>query len=165
MPGSPDGLDRVGSIPEVRVVILAAAGKVFSSGHDLGEMTGREIEDYRGIFDLCVSMMVKIQSIPQPVIAQVQGTATAAGLNTPLMRDAMRWLEGGNSTAPSTCCGVRIGLRALRCALLRGALFRPLEAIRLRQGERRGLPAFGARFQLRDPCQARRARYGRMRKL
>jgi enoyl-CoA hydratase/carnithine racemase len=72
-------LDGIASTPEVRVVILQAAGKVFSSGHDLGEMTGRGIEDYRRTFDLCTELMTKIQSIPQPVIAQVQGMATAAG--------------------------------------------------------------------------------------
>jgi enoyl-CoA hydratase/carnithine racemase len=72
-------LDEVASKSEVRAVILQAAGKVFSSGHDLGEMTGRGLDDYRDIFDLCTVLMTKIQSIPQPVIAQVQGMATAAG--------------------------------------------------------------------------------------
>ena len=64
---------------EVRAVILAAAGKVFSSGHDLNELVGGTIADYRRIFDVCTQLMAKIQSIPQPVIAQVQGIATAAG--------------------------------------------------------------------------------------
>ncbi len=73
-------LDGIALKPEVRVVfILAAEGRAFSSGHDLGEMTGRGIEDYRRIFDVCTELMTKIQSIPQPVIAEVQGIATAAG--------------------------------------------------------------------------------------
>ena len=62
-----------------RTIILAASGKVFSSGHDLSEMVGRTVSDYRRLFDVCTELMAKIQSIPQPVIAQVQGVATAAG--------------------------------------------------------------------------------------
>src|SRR5579863_1148362 len=62
-----------------RAVILAAAGKVFCSGHDLSEMTGRDLAEYRQIFDVCSELMLKIQAIPQPVIAEVQGVATAAG--------------------------------------------------------------------------------------
>src|SRR5580658_6062457 len=74
-----DCLEGIAAHDKVRAVILQAAGKVFSSGHDLGEMTGRDVEDYRHIFDICTVLMTKIQSIPQPVIAQVQGVATAAG--------------------------------------------------------------------------------------
>src|SRR5579871_978097 len=70
-----DALDEVGRHPQVRAVILAAAGTVYSSGHDLSEMTGRTIADYREIFDVCTQLMTKVQSIPQPVIAEVQGVA------------------------------------------------------------------------------------------
>src|SRR4029077_6895708 len=72
-------LAETGRRREVRAVILRAAGKVFSSGHDLSEMTGRDINDYRRIFDVCTELMTRVQSIPQPVIAEVQGIATAAG--------------------------------------------------------------------------------------
>jgi enoyl-CoA hydratase/carnithine racemase len=72
-------LDEVAETPAVRAVILASAGKVFSSGHDLNELTGGSIADYRRIFDVCTQLMQRIQSIPQPVVAQVQGLATAAG--------------------------------------------------------------------------------------
>jgi enoyl-CoA hydratase/carnithine racemase len=72
-------LDEIGRNREIRVVILAASGTVFCSGHDLSEMTGRDIGDYRRIFDVCTELMAKIQAIPQPVIAEVQGIATAAG--------------------------------------------------------------------------------------
>src|ERR1017187_3369048 len=72
-------LDEIGRDREIRAVILAAAGKVFCSGHDLGEMTGRDINEYRRIFDVCTELMTKVQSIPLPVIAEVQGIATAAG--------------------------------------------------------------------------------------
>jgi len=71
--------DEIAGDRDVRAVILAAAGKVFCSGHDLSEMTGRDINEYRNIFDVCTQLMQKIQSIPQPVIAEVQGIATAAG--------------------------------------------------------------------------------------
>ena len=72
-------LDRVAQDCNTRAVILAAAGKVFCAGHDLSEMTGRDIAEYRKIFDVCSELMLKIQAIPQPVIAEVQGVATAAG--------------------------------------------------------------------------------------
>src|SRR5579872_5362021 len=69
--------DEIGRDPGARAVILTAAGKVFCSGHDLSEMTGRDLTEYREIFDVCSDLMMKIQAIPQPVIAEVQGIATA----------------------------------------------------------------------------------------
>jgi enoyl-CoA hydratase/carnithine racemase len=99
-------LDGIASMLEVRAVILQAAGKVFSSGHDLGEMTGRGVEDYRQIFDICTALMTKIQSIPQPVIAQVQGTATAAGCQLVATCD----LAVASSEATFATPGVKIGL-------------------------------------------------------
>src|ERR1035437_8561166 len=74
-----DCLDAIGRDRAIRAVILAAAGKVFCSGHDLSEMVGRDINEYRRLFDVCSELMMKIQAIPQPVIAEVQGIATAAG--------------------------------------------------------------------------------------
>jgi len=64
-------LDEIAESPEIRAVILAAAGKVFCSGHDLSEMIGRNINEYRHIFDVCTRLMEKIQSIPQPVLAEI----------------------------------------------------------------------------------------------
>src|SRR5258708_7092074 len=72
-------LGEVARDKKIRSVILAAEGNVFCSGHDLTEMTGRTENDYRRLFDTCCALMQKIQSIPQPVIAEVQGVATAAG--------------------------------------------------------------------------------------
>ena len=67
----------------VKVVVLRALGPVFSSGHDLREMRcagdANDVATFREIFDVCVEMMEKVQSIPQPVIAEVTGIATAAG--------------------------------------------------------------------------------------
>ena len=92
---------------EVRVVILAAAGKVFSSGHDLSEMTGRNVNEYRELFDVCCELTQLIQSIPQPVIAQIQGVATAAGCQLVATCDlAIAAVEHAHFATP----GVKIGL-------------------------------------------------------
>lgn len=77
-------LDDIGH-SDARAVILSANGKAFCAGHDLKEMqAGRQTEDggaayFADLFGRCARVMQKIQSIPQPVIAQVQGIATAAG--------------------------------------------------------------------------------------
>ncbi|WP_170339232.1 enoyl-CoA hydratase [Ruegeria arenilitoris] len=69
----------------IRAVILSGAGKAFCAGHDLKQMTaGRQAEDggkayFTELFNRCARMMMSIQSLPQPVIAQVHGIATAAG--------------------------------------------------------------------------------------
>jgi enoyl-CoA hydratase/carnithine racemase len=99
-------LDGIGRDREVRAVILAAAGKVFSSGHDLSEMTGRDINEYRRLFDVCSELMMKLQAIPQPVIAEVQGIATAAGCQLVASCD----LAAASDQAAFATPGVRIGL-------------------------------------------------------
>jgi enoyl-CoA hydratase/carnithine racemase len=101
-----DCLTTIGRNPDVRAVILAAAGKVFCSGHDLSEMVGRDINAYRRIFDVCAEMMTKVQSIPQPVIAEVQGIATAAGCQLVAACDLAIASEQAQFATP----GVRIGL-------------------------------------------------------
>ena len=99
-------LEELGGRREVRAVILAAAGPAFCSGHDLGEMIGQDIARYRRIFDLCAQMMMRLQSIPQPVIAQVQGVATAAGCQLVAACD----LAVASEEAAFATPGVRIGL-------------------------------------------------------
>jgi len=99
-------LDGIGRDREVRAVILAAAGTVFCSGHDLGEMTGRDLNEYREIFDVCSELMQKIQAIPQPVIAEVQGIATAAGCQLVASCDLAVAAEDARFATP----GVKIGL-------------------------------------------------------
>lgn len=91
---------------DARAIILAANGKVYSSGHDLGEMVGRSVTDYRRIFDVCTELMTKIQSIPQPVIAQVHGLATAAGCQLVATCD----LAIASGEAAFATPGVKIGL-------------------------------------------------------
>jgi enoyl-CoA hydratase/carnithine racemase len=99
-------LDTLGRTAETRAIILAAAGKVFSSGHDLSQMTGRSLADYRQVFDVCCELMQKIQAIPQPVIAQVQGLATAAGCQLVAACDLAVAAEEARFATP----GVKIGL-------------------------------------------------------
>lgn len=80
-----DQIARLRADPSVRVVILQGTGKAFCAGHDLREMqAGRQASDqgrsyFKGLFDRCAAMMQSLQSLPQPVIAQVHGIATAAG--------------------------------------------------------------------------------------
>ena len=61
-----DCLRHIAKDRSLRAVILAAAGKVFSSGHDLSEMVGRDINEYRQLFDVCSDLMATIQTVPQP---------------------------------------------------------------------------------------------------
>jgi enoyl-CoA hydratase/carnithine racemase len=80
-----DAFDRLMEAREVRAVILSGAGKAFCAGHDLKEMTAaRQAPDggaaaFRALFDKCARMMTTIPRLPQPVIAEVHGIATAAG--------------------------------------------------------------------------------------
>jgi enoyl-CoA hydratase/carnithine racemase len=99
-------LNAVGQNPEVRVVILRAAGKVFCSGHDLSEMRERSVGEYRRIFHACTELMQQLQAIPQPVIAQVQGIATAAGCQLVATCD----LAIASTEAAFATPGVKIGL-------------------------------------------------------
>jgi enoyl-CoA hydratase/carnithine racemase len=64
---------------DCRAVVLAANGPVFSAGHDFGDMAGRDEAGMRRLLELCAEVMATIQALPQPVVAQVQGLATAAG--------------------------------------------------------------------------------------
>ena len=99
-------LNTVGQDPALRVVILAAAGKVFSSGHDLGQMVGKDLNYYRRTFDVCSELMMKVQAIPQPVIAEVHGIATAAGCQLVATCDLAIASEEAAFATP----GVKIGL-------------------------------------------------------
>jgi len=101
-----DCLSEIGRDRNLRVVLLKAAGKVFSSGHDLSEMVGRDINEYREVFDVCTEMMTRVQSIPQPVIAEVQGIATAAGCQLVATCDLALASEQAAFATP----GVKIGL-------------------------------------------------------
>ena len=99
-------LDDLAADHTVRAIIIAAAGKIFCSGHDLSELVGRSVGDYRHIFDVCTVLMAKIQSVPQPVIAQVHGLATAAGCQLVATCDLAIASEEASFGTP----GVKIGL-------------------------------------------------------
>ena len=98
--------NEIGANKEVAAVILAGEGPVFSAGHDLKEMVGRDINEYRRIFDVCTDLMTTVQRIPQPVIAQVDGIATAAGCQLVASCDLVIASEQSTFATP----GVRIGL-------------------------------------------------------
>ena len=99
-------LEGIGTNREVAAVILAAEGSAFCAGHDLNEMVDRNVNEYRQIFDLCTELMTAIQRIPQPVIAQVHGMATAAGCQLVAACDLVVASENARFATP----GVRIGL-------------------------------------------------------
>ncbi|MDB5885336.1 MAG: Enoyl-CoA hydratase [Polaromonas sp.] len=73
-------LDAVARDESARIVVLSAQGKAFCAGHDLKEMRAQpELAYYRQLFAQCSRMMLSLQNLPVPVIARVQGLATAAG--------------------------------------------------------------------------------------
>jgi enoyl-CoA hydratase/carnithine racemase len=89
-----------------RVVILGSRGPVFCSGHDLSEMVGRSEDEYHALFALCTRVMLGLRRLPQPVIARVQGVATAAGCQLVAACDlAVAAVEATFGTP-----GVKIGL-------------------------------------------------------
>jgi enoyl-CoA hydratase/carnithine racemase len=73
-----DALRKLGDGPS-RGVILAAEGPVFSAGHDFADMDGRDLDGMRRLLAVCADVMQTIQSIGQPVVAEVRALATAAG--------------------------------------------------------------------------------------
>ena len=99
-------LTRISGDADVRVVVIAGAGRVFCAGHDLSEMTGRTEADYRTLFSQCSVVMQTLRALPQPVIARVQGMATAAGCQLVASCD----LAVAASEAEFATPGVKIGL-------------------------------------------------------
>ncbi len=99
-------LKTVGEGKEARVVILGGNGQAFCAGHDLSEMVGRDPEFYRHLFEVCCELMETIQKIPQPVIAEVHGVATAAGCQLAATCDLVVASEDARFATP----GVKIGL-------------------------------------------------------
>ena len=101
-----DALATLGSDTTVRAVILAGNGPAFSAGHDLREMIGSDEDVCQNVFAVCTDLMLKVQQIPQPVIAKVQGIATAAGCQLVASCD----LAIAGSAATFATPGVKIGL-------------------------------------------------------
>ena len=91
----------------VRVVVLGGAGRAFCAGHDLKQMqANRDLAYYRRLFDDCSRLMMRIQTLPQPVIARVHGLATAAGCQLVAMCD----LAVAAAEAHFAVSGINIGL-------------------------------------------------------
>ncbi len=99
-------LNSFGTNQDLKVVIVRTSGKHFCSGHNLTEMVDGERSDYKFIFDQCSTMMTLAHQIPQIVIAQVHGVATAAGCQLVATCD----LAVADETARFGTPGVRIGL-------------------------------------------------------
>ena len=100
-------LNAVSQSKETRVVILAASGKAFCAGHDLKEMMQAPSESYyQSLFQKCSELMLTIQRMPQPVIAQVQGIATAAGCQLVAMCD----LAVASEDSKFAVSGINLGL-------------------------------------------------------
>jgi enoyl-CoA hydratase/carnithine racemase len=100
-------LDRVATDATARVVVLAAAGRAFCAGHDLKEMRAEPSQAYyERLFEQCGRMMMSIQRLPVPVLARVQGIATAAGCQLVAMCD----LAVASSDAKFAVSGVNLGL-------------------------------------------------------
>lgn len=100
------GLKQLSATPDVRAIILGAEGPAFSAGHYLPEMVDQDINHQRHVFDTCVEMMETVQSIPEPVIAEVPGIATAAGCQLVATCDLAVAAEEARFATP----GVKIGL-------------------------------------------------------
>ena len=101
-----DALAETGRHAGVGAIILAAEGKAFSAGHFLKEMVDQDVNHQRRVFDTCVTMMNTLQSIRQPVIARVQGVATAAGCQLVATCDLAVAAREASFATP----GVKIGL-------------------------------------------------------
>lgn len=115
-------LDQLAGDSSVRVIVLAATGRAFCAGHDLHEMqTQPDQAWHRALFDRCSKMMMTIDAIPQPVIAKVQGLATAAGCQLVTSCD----LAVASYEARFATSGINLGLF---CSTPAVALLRNLSA-------------------------------------
>jgi len=100
-------LDNLSRNPSLRVLVIAAAGKAFCAGHDLRQMRAEPSMDYyQKLFSQCGNMMLSIQKLQVPVIAKVQGVATAAGCQLVAQCD----LAVASSEAKFAVSGVNLGL-------------------------------------------------------
>jgi enoyl-CoA hydratase/carnithine racemase len=100
-------LDAIAKDVQVRVVVIAAHGRAFCAGHDLKEIRVKpSAAYYQKLFAKCSKLMITLQQMPQPVIARVQGVATAAGCQLVAMCD----LAVAADTAKFAVSGINVGL-------------------------------------------------------
>jgi enoyl-CoA hydratase/carnithine racemase len=101
-----DAISEIGLDERIRAIVIRGEGAAFSAGHDLRELVDRDAQDYRTIFEACVTLMARIAAVPQPVIAEVAKVATAAGCQLVAACDLAVASEEATFATP----GVRIGL-------------------------------------------------------
>jgi enoyl-CoA hydratase/carnithine racemase len=136
-------LDDIAASPTARVVVLAGNGKAFCAGHDLKEIGGeRTAPAVQALFAHCSAMMLKLQALPQPVIAEVDGIATAAGCqlvaacDLAICTDASRFATSGIKfglfcSTPMVALARNIPQKAAMEMLLTGDFIDAAEAHRL----------------------------------
>lgn len=101
-----ESLHKLGERTDVAVIVIAAEGPAFSAGHDLSEMVDRDAQFYDDLFETCTELMDAVHTVPQPVIAEVDGVATAAGCQLVAACD----LAVASTVSTFATPGVRIGL-------------------------------------------------------
>jgi enoyl-CoA hydratase/carnithine racemase len=101
-----ESLEDIAKDTAVRVVIIQAAGPAFCAGHDLRELAAASRAEHEAIFALCTEVMEGMRKMPQPVLAQVHGIATAAGCQLAASCDLVVAAEDASFATP----GVNIGL-------------------------------------------------------
>jgi enoyl-CoA hydratase/carnithine racemase len=101
-----DALRAAGEDESVRCVVLGAQGPVFCAGHDLRELATRDAAVHERVFAVCAELMLAIHGLPLPVVARVQGLATAAGCQLVAACDLVVAAEGARFGSP----GVKTGL-------------------------------------------------------
>ncbi len=99
-------LEEIAIDDSIKVLVLKANGNHFCAGHDLSEMVDQGTKEYKRIFDQCTRMMIMLHEIPQPVICEVQGIATAAGCQLAAWCDLIVAADNASFSTP----GVKIGL-------------------------------------------------------
>ncbi len=136
-------LDAIEADVTTRVVVIAAAGPAFCAGHDLREMRGLETgAAHRALFAACSRLMLRITSLRCPVIAQVQGIATAAGCQLVATCDLAVAAETARFATPGVNIGLfcstpmvaltrAVGRKAAMGMLLTGDMADAAEALRL----------------------------------
>ena len=120
-------LDHIAADRDRKAVIIRAQGTAFSAGHDLRELVGGGRQQYASLFELCTQVMESIRTLAKPVIAQVQGIATAAGCQLVATCDLAVASEQATFATP----GVQIGLFCTTPGVALSRALRPKKAMEM----------------------------------
>ena len=135
-----EAVASAGDDPAIHVIVLAAAGRVFCAGHDLGELRASDDRfEHEGLFAMCSDLMLAIGASPKPVIAKVQGAAVAAGCqlvascDLAYAADSARFAVSGINlglfcSTPSVALSRAVGRKAALEMLLTGRFVSAAEA-------------------------------------